>query len=174
MEIEVFKDNPNPDEEKKSSTVPRRKGLSVRPPEPVSESVPQQIVNESSVNKTQKEMDEFMEEFAKPVARATDTGPFDSPLSPVPDSGRDMLSFKGELMQPDLDESISHRDSIDGSHVLTPRDKSRVESLMNDIREKLVEISEIIEPEKHPHLLRASLKKKKRKKRSKNKGKKKK
>ena len=171
MEIFVDEDKntPSPDEGKKLPP-PKRKGLSVRRPEPE----PEPSVNESSekVNTTEDDIAEFGEAFAKPLPRGK-WEPFNVPESPVRDSGENMLLLKDQLGEPELDESVSHREHVDTSHILTPRDKSKVESLMNDIREKLVEISEIIEPEKHPHL-RASLKKKKRKKRSKNKGKKKK
>lgn len=169
--MKIFEDEPNDNEEKKISH-PKRKGLSMRPSEP--EPDLESSVNESSkkVNTTEDDIAGFMERFAKPLSKGK-REPFDVPESPVRDSGENVLLLKDQLDEPELDESVSHREHVDTSHVLTPRDKSKVESLMNDIREKLVEISEIIEPEKHPHL-RASLKKKKRKKRSKNKGKKKK
>lgn len=171
MEIFVDKNTPSPDEVKKVSP-PKRKGLSVRPSE--TEPDLESSVNESSkkVNITEDDIAEFMEGFAKPLSRGN-REPFDVPESPVRDSGENVFLLKDQLGEPELDESVSHREHVDTSHVLTPRDKSKVESLMNDIREKLVEISEIIEPEKHTHL-RASLKKKKRNKRSKNRGKKKK
>jgi len=145
--------------------VPKGKGLSMRPPEPASE------LSEPSVNATQGELDKVVDMFSEARPFDAKNEPFDVPVSPVHDDRRNFLPLREELGQPDLevDNSLSQISHDDSSHVLTPRDKQKVETLMETIKVKLMEISEIIEPDKHNHLLRASMKKKKKKKRSKKK-----